>query len=51
MTADAWATALMLLSPALGLKKINANPNLEAYWIIAEGATTTEVFSEGWPME
>jgi len=51
MTADAWATALMLLSPALGLEKINANPNLEAYWIIADGATTTEVFSEGWPME
>jgi thiamine biosynthesis lipoprotein len=51
MTADAWATALMLLPPETGLQKIEAQPNLEAFWIIAEGTTTKVQFSKNWPQE
>ena len=47
MTADAWATALMVLPLKKGQELIAKNNNLEAYWIINENNTIKEYFSKG----
>jgi len=46
--ADAWATALMVLSLEEGQKRVEADANLEALWIIAEGDELQQVHSSGW---
>ena len=48
MTADAYATALMVLPLEKGKALIEENPNLEAYWIVAQGEQTIEIQSQGW---
>ena len=48
MTADAYATALMVVPLEKGKALIESNPNLEAYWIVAAGEQTIEVQSKGW---
>ena len=51
MTADAWATALMLLPLAEGQKLIAQDPQLQAYWIVATDQGEEEYFSQGWPQD
>lgn len=48
MTADAYATALMVLPLEKGQELIASTTNLEAYWIVSQGSTTLEVTSKGW---
>ena len=48
MTADAYATALMVLPIEKGQELIANATNLEAYWIISQGSTTLEVTTKGW---
>jgi len=47
MTADAWATALMVLPLKKGQEFIAKNNNLEAYWIVSKNNTIKEYFSKG----
>jgi thiamine biosynthesis lipoprotein len=52
MTADAYATALMVIPLDQGQKLIQADSNLEAYWIIeTEKGVVEERFSSGFPIE
>ena len=52
MTADAYATALMVMPLEQGQKLIQADSNLEAYWIIeTEMGAVEEVFSSGFPIK
>ena len=48
MTADAYATSLMVMSFEQGKALIEADPSLSAYWILAKGAGTEEVTSSRW---
>jgi thiamine biosynthesis lipoprotein len=48
MTADAWATALMVMPLEMGEKLIEDNPNLEALWIVANKDEMTTVASKNW---
>jgi thiamine biosynthesis lipoprotein ApbE len=48
MTADAYATALMVLPLEKGQELIASATNLEAYWIVSQGSTTLEVTTKGW---
>ena len=48
MTADAYATSLMVMSFEQGKALIEADPSLSAYWILAKGAGTQEVTSSRW---
>ena len=48
MTADAYATSLMVMSFERGKALIEADPSLSAYWILAKGAGTEEVASSRW---
>ena len=48
MTADAYATALMVLPLEKGQELIASATNLEAYWIVSQGSTTLEVSTKGW---
>ena len=48
MTADAYATALMVLPLEKGQELIASTTNLEAYWIVSQGSTTLEVTTKGW---
>ena len=48
MTADAFATALMVMPIELGKKIVNENDFIEAYWIISNGKEVDEVFSKKW---
>jgi thiamine biosynthesis lipoprotein len=48
MTADAYATALMVLPLEEGQELIASATNLEAYWIVSQGSTTLEVTTKGW---
>ena len=47
-TADAFATALMVMPLNLGYKIINNFNELNAYWIVAEKDSIKEVFSNNW---
>jgi thiamine biosynthesis lipoprotein ApbE len=48
MTADAYATALMVLPFEKSKVLIDRLPNIEAYWIIASKDTIQEFYSKGW---
>lgn len=48
MTADAYATALMVLPFEKSKVLIDRLPNIEAYWIIASKDTIQEFYSRGW---
>ena len=48
MTADAYATSLMVMPFERGKAMIEADPSLSAYWILAKGAGTEEVASSRW---
>ena len=48
MTADAYATALMVMPFEKSKMLIEADVRLEAYWILAEGDALREVYSSGW---
>ena len=47
-TADAFATALMVMPLNLGLEIVNNFNDLNAYWIVAEKDSIKEVFSNKW---
>ena len=48
MTADAYATSLMVMPFERGKALIEADPSLSAYWILAKGAETEEIASSRW---
>jgi thiamine biosynthesis lipoprotein len=48
MTADAWATALMVLPLEKGQKLIENDPNLEALWIVAKSDSLIQIHSSHW---
>lgn len=48
ITADAWATALMVMPLEKAKKLIEEDKNLEAYWIISGNGNLIEIFSSGW---
>ena len=48
MTADAYATTLMVMPFERGKAMIEADPGLSAYWILAKGAGIEEVASSRW---
>ena len=48
MTADAYATALMVMSFERGKTLVESMPELSAYWILAKGAAVEEVSSSRW---
>jgi thiamine biosynthesis lipoprotein len=48
MTADAYATALMVMPLEKSQKLINSKPELEAYWIVSDSLKgIKELFSKG----
>jgi thiamine biosynthesis lipoprotein len=52
MTADAYATALMIMPLEQSKALIEKNPKLEAYWIIADSlGGVEEIFSKGFLKE
>ena len=48
MTADAYATALMVMSFERGKTLVESMPELSAYWILVKGAAVEEVSSSRW---
>lgn len=46
-TADAWATALMVLGPDVGMRLVEARPDMEALLLVAEGDQFRSVESSG----
>lgn len=48
MTADAWATSLMVLSLDDGLALIEKDIDLQAFWIISTENRIEPVYSSGW---
>jgi len=48
MTADAWATALMVLPLEEGQALIQNQPNIEALWTLADGDDFLVLTSENW---
>ncbi len=48
MTADAYATTLMVMPFERAKAMIEADPTLAAYWILAKGASVEEVASSRW---
>ena len=48
MTADAWATALMVLPLDEGQALIQNQPNIEALWTLADGDDFLVLTSENW---
>lgn len=48
ITADAWATSLMVLSLNEGINLVESNSNIEALWIISTDSGFKSVFSSGW---
>jgi thiamine biosynthesis lipoprotein ApbE len=48
MTADAWATALMVMPLEKGKALIENNPHLEALWTLAEKDDFSVVESKKW---
>jgi thiamine biosynthesis lipoprotein len=52
MTADAYATALMVMPIEDSQKLIDSIPELEAYWIVSDSNKgVMELFSSGFPKE
>ena len=47
MTADAWATALMVMPFEMGKQLIENDPELEALWIVDENEKNKTISSEG----
>ncbi len=48
MTADAYATALMVMPLHKSIEMIETLPNIEAYWITATQDSIKQYFSKGW---
>ena len=48
MTADAYATALMVMPFGQAKQLIDDNPELAAYWIIADAGGLSEIYSNNW---
>ena len=48
MTADAYATALMVMPLHKSIEMIETLPNIEAYWITASQDSIKQYFSKGW---
>jgi thiamine biosynthesis lipoprotein len=48
MTADAWATALMVLPLEKGQELIEKDPKLEALWIVAKSDSLIQIPSSHW---
>ena len=48
MTADAWATSLMVLSFDEGKEIIENDKTLEAFWILSNEKELKSVYSSGW---
>ena len=48
MTADAYATALMVMPFERGKALVESQPELSAYWILAKGTALEEVQSSRW---
>ena len=45
LIADAWATALMVLTYDEGLKKVNNDESIEAMWVVLKDKNILENFS------
>ena len=48
MTADAWATALMVMPVEMGKQLIESRPDLAAFWVIADGNEIDLLVSSLW---
>ena len=48
MTADAWATSLMVLSFEKGKEIVEKNQDLEALWVLSDGKKLKSIYSSGW---
>ena len=49
MTADAWATALMVMPFQLSKSIIESIEGIDAYWILSKQKGYDEIFSSNWP--
>ena len=49
MTADAWATALMIMPIELSKSIIESIEDVEAYWVLSNYSGYDEIFSSNWP--
>ena len=49
MTADAWATALMVMPFRLSKSIIESIEGIDAYWILSNQKEYDEIFSSNWP--
>ena len=49
MTADAWATALMIMPVELSKSVIESIEDVDAYWILSNKTSFDEIFSSNWP--
>jgi len=49
MTADAWATALMIMPVELSKSVIESIEDVDAYWILSNKTGFDEIFSSNWP--
>jgi thiamine biosynthesis lipoprotein len=49
MTADAWATALMIMPIELSKSVIESIEDVDAYWILSNKTSFDEIFSSNWP--
>jgi len=49
MTADAWATALMIMPIELSKNVIESIEDVDAYWILSNKTGFDEIFSSNWP--
>ena len=48
MTADAFATALMVMPLNMGKKLINETPDVDALWIVSKSQKFVTHFSTNW---
>ena len=49
MTADAWATALMIMPIELSKSVIESIEDVDAYWVLSNKTSFDEIFSSNWP--
>ena len=49
ITADAWATALMIMPIELSKSVIESIEDVDAYWILSNKTGFDEIFSSNWP--
>ena len=49
MTADAWATALMIMPIELSKSIIESIEDVDAYWVLSNYSGYDEIFSSNWP--